>query len=376
MVGQKGIPCAQGGIERYVEEISTRLVKYGHEVVVYTRPYYTPKTQKEYNGVKLVSLPSLKTKHLDAISHSLLACMHAIFIARADIIHFQNIGPALVCWMPRLFLSKAKVIGTFQSQDWMHLKWGAVAKFSFKLGAWCMCKFSHKTMAVSKQIQQYAKEKFGVDLPIISNGVTLKPQLDPESVNKALISFGLEKEKYLFTSARLIKHKGIHYLVNAFNLVKSNGIPAEYKNIKLVVAGEGFYSDDYVNELKAKCADNEDIKLVGWQTGETLQALNEAALIYIQPSEAEGMSMSLLEAMGYGRQVLVSDIPANMEAIESSEGGYVGAYFKSKSVDDLATKVDQMLSNNPNQGESARQKITAEYNWDTIAEKLNDFYQS
>ena len=73
-IGQKGMPAVGGGVERYVEDLSIRLAEAGNEVTVYTRAYYTPAALREYSGVKLVSLPSIYTKHLDAITHSFFKC--------------------------------------------------------------------------------------------------------------------------------------------------------------------------------------------------------------------------------------------------------------------------------------------------------------
>ena len=79
LIGQKGIPAISGGIEKHVENLAFNLLEYGHEVYVYTRPNYTSKKLKEYKGINLISLPSIPTKHLDAISHTFLACLNVIF---------------------------------------------------------------------------------------------------------------------------------------------------------------------------------------------------------------------------------------------------------------------------------------------------------
>lgn len=124
-IGQKGIPAVGGGVERYVEDVATRLAALSHEVIVYTRPNYTPSFLTEYKGVSLISLPSIPTKHLDAISHTFLATLRAIF-SGVDIIHYQSIGPALLSWLPKLLRPKIKVISTLQSRDYEHLKWGGL----------------------------------------------------------------------------------------------------------------------------------------------------------------------------------------------------------------------------------------------------------
>lgn len=53
----------------------------------------------------------------------------------------------------------------------------------------------------------------------------------------------------------------------------------------------------------------------------------------MQPSFSEGLSIALLEAMGYGIASLVSDIPENREAIE-----YAGKTFRSRDVEHLEEK--------------------------------------
>ena len=76
-IGQKGIPVSQGGVERHVEELSIRLARNGHDVYVYTRPHFTPKEYKKYEEVNLISLPSLRTKNLDAITHVFISILSA-----------------------------------------------------------------------------------------------------------------------------------------------------------------------------------------------------------------------------------------------------------------------------------------------------------
>ena len=101
-IGQKGIPTLMGGIERHVEELTIRLARQGHDVFVYTRPNYTDKNLSEYKGVRLISLPNIATKHLDAISHTLLACIDVSLRRNIDIIHFHSIGPSLLIWLVKI----------------------------------------------------------------------------------------------------------------------------------------------------------------------------------------------------------------------------------------------------------------------------------
>ncbi|MBU1921840.1 glycosyl transferase family 1, partial [Patescibacteria group bacterium] len=88
LVGQKGMPARFGGIERHVEELAKQLVFLGQEVFVYARPWFARENgqKDEINGVKLVYISSIKTKHLDAISHTFISLIHAMR-QDFDIIH-------------------------------------------------------------------------------------------------------------------------------------------------------------------------------------------------------------------------------------------------------------------------------------------------
>ena len=98
-IGTRGIPTTQGGIERHIEEITTRLAE-SAEITVYARSYYVP-PMKEYKGVRIRRLPTLKTKHLDTILYALFATIDVLFRPRG-IVHFHALGPSVFAWLPRL----------------------------------------------------------------------------------------------------------------------------------------------------------------------------------------------------------------------------------------------------------------------------------
>ena len=170
-IGQKGIPVSQGGVERHVEELSIRLAKNGHSVFVYTRPHWVPKEYKKYEEVNLISLPSINSKNLDAISHSFVATLSAIFKERVDVIHYHGVGPSLLTWLPKFLNKKVKVISTVHSPDWEHQKWNKFAQNMLKLGANFACKFSDEVIAVSRGLQKYCLSKNNSEAIYIPNGV-------------------------------------------------------------------------------------------------------------------------------------------------------------------------------------------------------------
>ena len=98
MIGQKGVPATYGGIERHVEEVGARLVERGHEVLVYTRPYYSPGSSP-YRGMRRLPRPSIRTKHLDTATHALVAGVD-VLLRGVDLVHFHALGPSALSWLP------------------------------------------------------------------------------------------------------------------------------------------------------------------------------------------------------------------------------------------------------------------------------------
>jgi len=57
LVGTRGVPARYGGFETCVEQVGLRLVRAGHEVVVYCRTPHDQPRPAEYEGTQLVHCP-------------------------------------------------------------------------------------------------------------------------------------------------------------------------------------------------------------------------------------------------------------------------------------------------------------------------------
>lgn len=375
MIGQKGIPFIRdGGVERHVEELSSRLASRGHEVYSYVRPRFIINGQKIYKGVRLISLPSIPTKNLDTITHTILSTIHVLF-KKVDIIHYHGVGPSTLAWIPRIFKPRTKIVVTFHSIDRFHKKWGRFARIYLGWGEWTACHFAHKTIAVSQSIQKYCRKKFKKTVAYIPNGVTVEKIKGTDKIKL----FGLKKDSYILTVARLIKHKGIHYLIQAYRKMekKFGDNPKNWpegKIKKLVIVGAPSYTEDYFLYLNKLAEQSQNIIFAGFQTGETLKQLFGNAYLYVHPSEAEGLSITILEAMSYGTCVLISNIPENLETIDHS-----GFSFETKNIDDLFQKLVYLL-NVPElaakRGERGQNFIKENFNWDKIVGETEAVYKT
>ena len=360
MIGLKDLPlnAASGGIERHVDELSSRLVKLGHAVTCYVRASTGPSS---YNGITLKRLPFINTRSLATLSHTLLASI-AVLFTDADVVHYHGVGPATLAWIPRLFKPRAKVIVTFHSLDRFHQKWGPIARAYLRFGEWAAVTYPHATIAVSHSIQRYCKEQFGAEAVYIPNGAKLTPYPGDD----LLAQWGLVREGYFLMVTRLVRQKGVQYLIEAFDGFE--------KEKKLVIVGAGDPHDPYVEELRRMSEGNSAIIFTGFLGRREIDQLNANAYLYVHPSEAEGLSVSILEAMAAGRAVLVSDIPENVESIDHS-----GLTFVNTNVADLRAMIRELL-NHPElvaeRGARAANWIRQEYDWDAIAKKTASLYQA
>jgi glycosyltransferase involved in cell wall biosynthesis len=366
MIGQKGVPATWGGVEKHVEQLTQRLAVLGHEVLVYTRSHYVVAEavaafRKQYPTVRLISRPTIRSKHFDAITHTFFSTLHAIK-ENVDIYHFHSVGPSLLSWMPRLLRPRARVITTFHSPDRLHQKWGRIARAVLTMGEYTAVRFAHRTITVSHDLERYTKNRYGKTPVYIPNGVSI-PQFHRASMITA--KYGLEENGYLLVVTRLIPHKGVHHLIRAFIQTVTNK--------KLVIVGDSAYTDDYVQQLHAEAKNDPRIIFTGYQNGRLLEELYTNCYAYVHPSESEGLSIAILEAGSYGKCILTSDIPSNAEVVE----GNGGVLFKNANVDDLKEKLSQVLKN-PEEversGKQLAQHIQHDYHWDGVTKRVQQLY--
>lgn len=371
MIGQKTIGVKgerAGGIETHVEALSTRLVKRGNEVFVYARKDYhrgvngdDKKMPREYDGVKLVYIPTMYRKNLEAIVHTLLSTLHALF-KPYDIIHYHGVGPATLAIIPRLLKRKCRVIVTFHSQDRFHQKWGLLARNYLHFGEWASAWFPHVCISVSHVIQVYCRKFYRRQVVYIPNGA----EVQAVSSASEITQFGLKPDGYFLNVGRIVRHKGLHYLIDAYQQLKTDK--------KLVIVGSAAHTDDYLAEIKKRAAGDPNVLFLGFQSGEALRQLFAHAYTYVQPSESEGLAVVVLEAMSFGTPVLVSDIPENLEAMH-----HAGFSFHNTNVSDLNKQLQFTLDHPDNvakAGKSSSQVINENFNWDKITEHVEEVYRS
>jgi glycosyltransferase involved in cell wall biosynthesis len=353
-IGGRGMVSKYSGIETYYEEVGKRLVETGHDVTVYCRSYFTP-AQPKYEGMRLVRLPTFRSKHLETFVHTWLSTVHVMF-SDCDIVHYHAQGPALFSFFPRLVGKKTVV--TVQGQDWQRKKWGRFASFTLRLGELASAHLPNRTMVVSQTLQRHYHTTYGVPTTYVPNGSMIRKRVAPSQIPE----WGLEPDKYVLFLGRFSPEKNCHLLINAYEKIDT---PA-----KLVLAGGSSYTNAYVDQLRTH--QSEQVVFLDWVHGAALDELLTNAALFVLPSDLEGLSLALLDAMGAAVCVLTSDIAENREVI-----GNTGFTFQAGDTNDLARMLRLLLSDAGARtlaGRDAQARVRERYLWPRIAAEIGRSY--
>ena len=366
MLGHKRIPSREGGVEVVVEELSTRMAKLGYDVTVYNRSgkHALDKNQqvakiKEYKGVKVKRVLTIDKKGLAAVTSSFFATLKILF-SRAKVVHYHAEGPCYWMWIIKFF-SRKRIVATIHGLDWQRSKWGGFATKFIKKGEKRAVKYANEIIVLSQNVKDYFKKEYNRKTIFIPNGVNKPEIIEPEIIKD---NYGLDKDSYILYLGRMVPEKGIHYLIEAFNNVKTDK--------KLVIAGGASDTDEYYAELKEEAKDNKNIIFTGFVQGKELDELFSNAYIYCLPSDLEGMPLSLLEAMSYKNCCLTSDIDECASVLEDK-----GVTFKKSDVEDLKDKMQCLLDNESKVTKyksEAQEYILNKYNWDDVVEETLKLY--
>ena len=367
MIGHKVVPSRRGGIELVLTTLCPLLVKRGHKVVCYNRSgdkveneYVGTVKKCRYQGVYLKNVLTINKKGLAAMSSSFFASIQAA-VGKYDVIHYHAEGPCAMMWIPKLF--RKRCVATVHGLDWQREKWqnGFGSKY-IKFGEKILAKYADEVIVLSKGVQQYFKDTYGRDTVFIPNGVTRPKKRNPKLITA---KYGLQGNDYFCALARLTEEKGIHYLIEAYQKIKTDK--------KLLIAGDTSDTDDYVKRLKDMAKGNPNIIFTGFVSGELLDEIYSNAYVYILPSNLEGMPLSLLEAMSYGNAVIGSSIPEITDVVEDK-----AVIFEKSNVNDLAEKM-QMLEDKPElvkkYQEEAADYICSKYDWEEVADRTIELYR-
>ncbi|MEW6608865.1 MAG: DUF1972 domain-containing protein [bacterium] len=358
IIGTRGIPARYGGFETCVQELSMRLVEKGHEVIVYCRNSNSPDRPKEFKGVKLIHLPSVRTKIADTFSHTFFSMIHVLF-GRVDVILVFNAANSPLCVIPKLFGKKIAI--NVDGLEWKRRKWGKTAQTYYQFAEYLATKICHQIIADSKAIQQYYLKRYNTTATFIPYGADIETSSNPNILKE----YNLDRDNYFFVVTRLEPENNPDLTIQAFEQVKTDK--------KLVIVGGTGYKSRFVQELR-RTKDKRIIFMPPVYEKDHIKELFCNCYAYVHGNEVGGTNPALLSALGYGNCVLALNVPFNEEVVGEA------AILYDRSTEDLSPKM-QYLVDNPDVVADYRKRAVnrikkAEYTWERVTDGYEELLVS
>ena len=351
-----GIPASYGGYETLMEEVSTRLVELGHEVTVYCRSHYTPRRLREHRGVRLVVLPTLRTKYFDTPAHTLLSCLHT-FARRYDAALVVNAANAV--FMPLLRLARVPAALHVDGIEKRRAKWGPFGRWVYAVSERLACVLPRIMVTDAAVIRDHYLERYRAASRLITYGVDPRP---PER-HEVLERLGLRPRGYFLYVSRFEPENNPHRVVEAY--AQAGG------DLPLVMVGDAPYAERFIAGVR-RAADAR-VLFPGAIYGDGYRELQSQALAYVHATEVGGTHPALVEAMGYGNCLLVNDAPENREAV-----GDCGLYFSAAEPETLTSLFDRIFSDPAVAAELGRAAaVRAErlFSWAAVTRQYDELFR-
>jgi glycosyltransferase involved in cell wall biosynthesis len=360
ILGSRGIPAIIGGFETLAEQVGARLAARGHDVTVYCeRNLYPGRRPENFRGVRLVHLPALPSKSLEALSYDLLCAGHALF-GGYDLVYMLADNTAVSLVVPRL--CGARIVINTDGIEWQRSKWPWYGRLFLKFNEWLATRLTAHLVVDAREMGAYFKRRYGRETTYITNGTEIIRSGDPGLVRR----LGLDPGAYLAVVCRLEPENSVETIVREFR--------ATDRNLKLAIAGGANYRSRYVRRLTAMARDDNRIVFLGvlpdW---DALRELRVQALAYIHGHQVGGTNPSLVEAMGAGNIILANRNPFNREV-----AGEAAIYWTAEP-GDLRDKILEVEDNRASLkalGEKARRRAAEFYSWDDIAARTESYFQA
>lgn len=310
LIGTRGVPAAYGGFETAVEEVGRRLVARGHRVLVYGRDAGT--AGDHHLGMRRVTLPAVRQKALETLSHTALSTLHAVTRARPDAAFVFNAANSP--FLPLLRSRRIPVALHMDGLEWRRSKWGPRGRAYYRAAEAFGVRQADAIIADAPGIADYYTHQFDTPSELIRYGA---PLLD-DAPTAGIRDLGLEPGGYHLVVARFEPENHVREIVE--------GYAASRASRPLVVVGSAPYAAEYTAAIERTAAADPRIRLLGGvYDQQLLDALYHHASTYLHGHSVGGTNPSLLRAMGAGTAVIAYDVGFNREVLDGRGWYFPGA---------------------------------------------------
>jgi len=296
IIGTRGVPANYGGFETLAEELGRRLASRGHEITVYGRRGFVDPKLGRYRGMRLIVLPALRSKHLETVSHTFVAAMHA---SRHGFDAVLMCNAANAPFVRILQMAGTPVALNVDGLERKRRKWGVAGRTYYRICERLAARLPDALVTDADVIRRYYRRAYGASSEMIVYG----GDLEPPTGTATLDGLGLVPGEYLLYVSRFEPENNPDRVVRAYAQVDGTR--------RLVMVGGAPYARGLTRRVREQA--DERVLLPGPVYGEGYRELIFNCRAYIHATEVGGTHPALVEAMGAGRPVLYYDTPENRE---------------------------------------------------------------
>ncbi len=255
-------------------------------------------------------------------------------------------------------LARKRVVLNVDGLEWQRAKWNRVGRAYYRACAAVAARLPVHVVTDARVIQAYYQRAYGRSTDYFPYGT----DLDVTPDDGTLETLGLEAGRYVLYVSRLEPENNAHVVVEAYRSVRTD--------LPLAIVGDAPYATDYIASLR-RTTDSR-VHFLGAIYGHGYHVLRSNAAAYVQATEVGGTHPALVEAMGAGNVIIANDVPEHREAL-----GAAGLFYRGPS--ELAARLQAVLDDPALAADlraRARDRASAEYSWDRVADEYESWLGS
>lgn len=356
----------RGGLEQFSWELSTRMAKFGHTIIVVSSKIGPEKHIEHIDGIRIVRLDTYdlmgSTFPIPKFNNTNKKLLQGIFSEKIDtVITNTRFFPLTLCGV---WLAKKHKIKSF------HIEHGTclpnlpnsfkrfIAYLYDQIFGKLVFKLTDKCLAISKASADFSETLGGKNVEIIYNAV------DTDFFRSSPATGTSDGITRIIFVGRLVKAKGVQDLICALGNIQTD-------KLRLSIVGTG----NYEKELKALAKNDDRIIFIGQKNkGEIRNLLNESD-IFINPSYSEGLPTSVLEAGAMELTIIATDVGGTKEIIEDNINGFL---VQPHQPIEISEKIKIILEGNKtvkSVRRNIRQTVLDKFSWNKNVNKFIDYLE-
>lgn len=323
IVGSKGIPCAYGGFESFVDKL-TEYHQNHTELKYHVACKSTEAGEFEYHNAHCFNIKVPAIGSASAIYYDIAALDYCCkYIKKNNIskpivyVLACRIGPFMAFFQKKIYALGGKVYLNPDGHEWLRAKWPAIVRKYWKVSEQMMVKHADLLICDSKNIEKYIHEsyfKYNPKTTFIAYGAEMRKSMLKDNDPKLLNWYEekeLSKGAYYLVVGRFVPENNFETIIREFMKSESQ------KDLGIITTTD----EAFLKNLEAKLHFSSDkrIKFLGTvYDKELLMKIRENAYGYFHGHEVGGTNPSLLEALGSTELNLVLNVGFNREVCEDA----------------------------------------------------------